>query len=159
SLGLTPSTICREMSAVLLLALPISTVPRLPGEPVPCGYRLTSRTPSEPLETVLASGSQVQLSSPPPFIMSSHVCLSSANGSISRFDPSDGALKLAKLLISAAVAEACMFWLVKPKIRAKKNGTAPLSESADFRTRTCTAFDKLGYLVLSNTLGSDGFER
>ena len=43
-----PYRICRAMSAVLLLLLPMSTVPRLPGEPVPCGNRLTSTRPSEP---------------------------------------------------------------------------------------------------------------
>ena len=46
--GVMPSRICRAISAVLLLLLPISTVPRLPGEPVPCGYKLTSERPSVP---------------------------------------------------------------------------------------------------------------
>jgi len=66
--ALIPSTICRAMSAVLLLFLPISTVPRLPGEPVACGKRFASRMPSGPGVIVPESSFQVQLSAPLPAI-------------------------------------------------------------------------------------------
>src|SRR5262245_20230484 len=49
--GEMPCKIWRAISEVRLLLLPISTVPRLPGDPVPCGYVLTSTQPSEPDST------------------------------------------------------------------------------------------------------------
>src|SRR5579863_10170482 len=144
--GEMPLRIWSTIMAVLLLLTPMLTVPRLPGEPVPCGNRLTSRIPSEPAVTVPGT-LQFQTSVETDMSWARHasqVCLSRANGRSIRL-PGPlldwGMPKPAKLLMNAAVAGLLAVVPLTPKIFPKKLGTWPFSSPLR-RTVTWTALNR-----------------
>src|SRR5262245_10111687 len=124
SLALTPNLICRDRSEVLLLGLPISTVPKFPAAPLSSGNILNSRIPSEP--GTMLPFEYVQLSAPLPASSASHAVCLIANGSTPAFPDSEVTWKPTIELGMTAAAFPTTEAPFEPQIREKNAVTNPL---------------------------------